>query len=521
MSADDLRPPGFPTVAILSGQRRGQFQHLNAETLRIVCGPGTNIRFLTPDDPDAHVYCATLHRAASTYELEVAADHQVWVNGEPVTESRSLESGDLLEVGRGGPVIRFRIYPVDGTLQKSVAEVLSDSVNGARADSRTPLGVVARFFANLAKDLATQTAPGFRVWVLIVVSILVIALFLLVIQSMHLHSRLVVEEARIEGLVELVERTGAQALTKQDLGEIKSAVEARLAEATRRVQALEARASQIAQVIAAGSPATVFVYGEYQFKKQDTGAVLRVVEVDEGIKAFTFDERGVPVDVIFSGTGFVVSGDGEILTNRHVIEPWLGDEHAVSVMKSGLEPSIEKLTVFVPNATAPLTARIAKVSASDDLAVLRTDDGLAGIKPLELRSEMPAPGAEIVVLGYPLGVDGLMVRVSPEFLDAMSGSDHWSVLTEMAARGHIKPLATRGIISQVSRDTVVYDAETTVGGSGGPVLDLDGSVVAINRAVLGRFGGSNLGVPASAGLGFLRAPDPGPAPADPSARVAE
>ena len=42
---------------------------------------------------------------------------------------------------------------------------------------------------------------------------------------------------------------------------------------------------------------------------------------------------------------------------------------------------------------------------------------------------------------------------------------------------------------------MVYDAETAQGGSGGPVLGLDGRVVAINAAILPEFSGSNLGVP--------------------------
>ncbi len=41
----------------------------------------------------------------------------------------------------------------------------------------------------------------------------------------------------------------------------------------------------------------------------------------------------------------------------------------------------------------------------------------------------------------------------------------------------------------------MYDAETTHGGSGGPVLDINGSVIAVNAAILPEYGGSNLGVP--------------------------
>jgi S1-C subfamily serine protease len=47
----------------------------------------------------------------------------------------------------------------------------------------------------------------------------------------------------------------------------------------------------------------------------------------------------------------------------------------------------------------------------------------------------------------------------------------------------------------VTRATVVYDAETTHGGSGGPVLDINGEVIAVNAAIIPEYGGSNLGVP--------------------------
>ena len=65
------------------------------------------------------------------------------------------------------------------------------------------------------------------------------------------------------------------------------------------------------------------------------------------------------------------------------------------------------------------------------------------------------------------------------------------------------PLASRGIVGQVTSASVVYDAETTSGGSGGPVLTLEGRVVAINTAILPEFGGSNLGVPAADALILL------------------
>ena len=67
----------------------------------------------------------------------------------------------------------------------------------------------------------------------------------------------------------------------------------------------------------------------------------------------------------------------------------------------------------------------------------------------------------------------------------------------LSEAGHIAPLATRGIVGQATLDKVVYDAETTHGGSGGPVLGLNGEVQAVNVAILTDFDGSNLGIPAA------------------------
>jgi len=69
------------------------------------------------------------------------------------------------------------------------------------------------------------------------------------------------------------------------------------------------------------------------------------------------------------------------------------------------------------------------------------------------------------------------------------------VAKRLAAAGFIRPLASRGIIGQATAAALVYDAETTLGGSGGPVLDMDGRIVAVNSAILPEFGGSNFGVP--------------------------
>ncbi|MGD8816711.1 MAG: trypsin-like peptidase domain-containing protein, partial [Acidobacteriota bacterium] len=124
-------------------------------------------------------------------------------------------------------------------------------------------------------------------------------------------------------------------------------------------------------------------------------------------------------------------------------------------------------------------------------------------------SAEPAPGDEVIVMGYPAGVEALLARADPQFAEGLLSRGpvtFWEVGQALSVGGYINPLNTQGIVGQVTEAMIVYDAETTSGGSGGPVVTLDGNVVAINTAILSReFSGSNLGVPARHVLALLEA----------------
>ena len=59
----------------------------------------------------------------------------------------------------------------------------------------------------------------------------------------------------------------------------------------------------------------------------------------------------------------------------------------------------------------------------------------------------------------------------------------------------ISPAVTQGALNEIKPSKLVYDADTTSGGSGGPVFGPDGTVVGVNYAVMKEFKGSNFGVP--------------------------
>ena len=185
--------------------------------------------------------------------------------------------------------------------------------------------------------------------------------------------------------------------------------------------------------------------------------------------------------------------------------PWEFDESARALVDRGLEPVMVRFVGYLPGEALPFDVVLAGASADADVALLRGNLP-TGSQPLILAERTVAPGDEVAVVGYPLGIRALMARAGTEFVEEVrlaGGGDFWAIAEGLAQRRLITPLATRGIVGQRTDDFVVYDAETTSGGSGGPVVRADGRVVAINSAVFPEFGGSNLGVPADRAASLL------------------
>jgi serine protease Do len=194
-----------------------------------------------------------------------------------------------------------------------------------------------------------------------------------------------------------------------------------------------------------------------------------------------------------SGTGFLV-GKGLLATNRHVAEPWYEDSEADALMRRGAAPQLEKLIAFFPGSPTPITITPIILSANTDLALLRVESTPPfNPQALPLANSSTPPGDLVTVIGYPMGIAGMVAKSPPAVYERLAyRHDDIGAANELAALSLIRPSATVGHLGDVVGEKLIYDAPTAHGGSGGPVFNSRGEVIGINAAYIDGFSGGTL-----------------------------
>ncbi len=161
------------------------------------------------------------------------------------------------------------------------------------------------------------------------------------------------------------------------------------------------------------------------------------------------------------GSGFIISSQGYILTNAHVVE---GAKSLAVTLSDGEE----------------IDAELVGIDEISDVAVVKIDR--AGIKPLKLGDSSDIRvGDYVVAVGNPLG---------------------WG-LEGTVTMGIISARARSITIGDHTNTYIQTDAAINVGNSGGPLLNMNGEVIGINTAKTLNAGYDEYGMAITAeGLGF-------------------
>ncbi|CAN5514300.1 trypsin-like peptidase domain-containing protein [soil metagenome] len=212
------------------------------------------------------------------------------------------------------------------------------------------------------------------------------------------------------------------------------------------------------------------------------------------------------------GSGIILSQDGLILTNNHVVAAAANGggqgPSARTNAPSGLDPSgqdrsgqgVQATATFSDGRTVPFT--VVGTDPTDDIAVVRAE-GVSGLTPITLGSSKDLKvGQDVVAIGSPLGLEGTVTTGIVSALD--------------------RPVATGDESTGQSSvmDAIQTDAAINPGNSGGALVNMNGELVGVNSAIAslgggdsgpgGGGGGSQAG---SIGLGFA-------IPADQAKRIA-
>jgi S1-C subfamily serine protease len=219
-----------------------------------------------------------------------------------------------------------------------------------------------------------------------------------------------------------------------------------------------------------------------------------------GNPILTLEGHGPEVKLDIFGTGFLAGPGGRVLTNRHVAEPWWKNDELNELTSQGFQPQISLIRAYFPGDPRAFHAEIQDVSKETDLATMRVDvqDLKRPVLSVDASKLAATSGEPIVLMGYATGLAAILARTDEDTAQQIlthSSGDVAQILDELAHRSLIRPLITQGHIGDVLPDKIVFDAQTTSGGSGGPLFNQQGKVIGVTYAVLKGFGGSNFGIP--------------------------
>src|SRR5262249_27691517 len=179
------------------------------------------------------------------------------------------------------------------------------------------------------------------------------------------------------------------------------------------------------------------------------------------------------------------------------------------MIDQGVDPTIVEMAAYFPGVSHGISITTEKISSDADVAVLKGNISQLSIKQVAFADAHHSvlSGGPVVLLGYPTGLDAILARTGEEALQSIataSKGDPKQVVEELARRHLIRPVVTQGHIGDILPDKIIYDAQTTSGGSGGPLFNSEGKVIGVNFAMVRDFGGSNFAIPINYGRALLK-----------------
>lgn len=418
-------------LRVARGARAGHRQSFEGDRITIGRDGRSDLRLDAERDLDASARHAELVRAGSVWRVrDAGSTNGTFVNDERLTGERELRDGDIISLGRDGPRIEVRL--------------------GLPPAAPPPTRVGRRGTTERIEVAVRQRTSGLRL-------ALVAAVVLVIVGSgaaFWMGRRGVADrDAQLAMLLERHDSLGRH--FERELGAMSGrlgGLDAALANAREESEALRAeleRERSRASTESLAQLATRLGHAEARQSAIATAARMdhATIAAANG-PAVALIAVEMPSGARWTGTGFAISREGLLVTNRHVVRDSTGTLAA-------------RVAVIFADTKRWLPARIVRTSDDAELALVAIDAAgpfptVAGLAP---DAGAPVVGAPVTVIGYPLGMDTPMAERNSAF----------------TARSSLGV----GTVSKVLPDLIQIDAWAGQGSSGSPVFEANGLVAAV------------------------------------------
>ncbi len=420
---------------IATGARAGEAVSFSVASFVAGRHPDAALRFDAERDLDVSSRHAEFAWKGSAWSLrDLGSTNGTFVNGQRVTGPVQLQPGDAIVFGGAGP--RLDVLAVDAP---GVAAPDPTRISGRVPPPRAAAG---RTEERIAVAVREQTS-SLRRTILAVAALSVVGVAVLV----GLNQRTNADTRRaIDSL-----------LARND--SLSGALQASLRAAAGRESGLDSALRQLrderdrlSAQLRAGGDVSQLSAAMAALDRRTTGVLsaanadFRAINAANGpASAIIYVEAAD--GKVFTGSGFGVTADGIVVTNRHVI---LGAD--------GRRP--QKIGVQFSGLQRPSLAQIVAIDERMDLAVIQIEnDGpwptVKGVTP----AARAQPGDPVAIIGFPHGTDTPMERAG--------------------ANVTARPSLTVGTVSKSLSDVLQMDSYAGEGSSGSPVFDANGFVIGV------------------------------------------
>ena len=404
---------------ILSGARAGQIQRFEQAVIVVGRHQETDLRFDPKADLDVSGKHAELRGVDGVYELhDKGSTNGTYLNGKKVTGSAPLKDGDTITFGAKGPQAEVRIWK-DG-------EAPPMSVTGGRSTEQRIAAAVKKQTRSMQYFMAAS-----------------LGLVVIGVSSAFYFGRKA-SEAKITELQMQIRTNDSLSRMLPQMGDtaFSSALQRKLTELQSRLQAaqtneerariqreIEEHQQQLRRMVNMPLPA---------IHARNSPAVVILIAQIQGKNS--------------AGTGFSISKDGLIVTNRHNVQNAVGG------------PTADQIAVKFTNSRDWLRATVVKVSEDPDvdLALIRIVPEYEGPFPVVegfSSGSEATEGTSVTTIGYPLGYDTPMEGEGNNF----------------EAKSTLNP----GTVSKKTSSVLQIDSFAAHGSSGSPVFSTRGLVVGV------------------------------------------